>query len=200
MEKLHLGCFDQPIDGWLNTDITPMILVTRVPGMALLLRKVGAISESIYQQHLAGSFKHVRYLDIRRRFRYPDDRFACAYSSHVLEHLYPHDMRHCLAEVFRTLRPGGIFRIAVPDLDALVHNYDSQHPDDFCLAIYESDQKLDKNKHHWMYNEVSLRIAFSNAGFVNIRRCEYRKGGCPDVERIDNRPDSLFMEGEKPDQ
>ena len=30
-EALHLGCFDRPIPGWVNTDITPHLFIARVP-------------------------------------------------------------------------------------------------------------------------------------------------------------------------
>jgi hypothetical protein len=36
-QKLHLGCFDQAYDGWVNADVTPHIFISRVPGLALIL-------------------------------------------------------------------------------------------------------------------------------------------------------------------
>jgi hypothetical protein len=46
-----------------------------------------------------------------------------------------------------------------------------------------------------MYNEVSLGRLLLESGFREPRRCAYRQGRCPDLERVDNRPDeTLFME------
>lgn len=38
------------------------------------------------------------------------------YSSHNLEHLYPHEVTRALAEFRRVLKPGGMALVAVPDL------------------------------------------------------------------------------------
>ena len=38
------------------------------------------------------------------------------YSSHNLEHLYPHEVGRALAEFRRVLKPGGLALVAVPDL------------------------------------------------------------------------------------
>jgi hypothetical protein len=48
-----------------------------------------------------------------------------------------------------------------------------------------------------MYNASSLGERLRRAGFREVRRCEYRQGRCPDVERIETRQWSLFMEGMK---
>ena len=42
------------------------------------------------------------------------------YASHVLEHLgYMGELQQTLREVNRALKPGGVFRISVPDLEVL---------------------------------------------------------------------------------
>ena len=46
------------------------------------------------------------------------------YASHVLEHLSHRDELPCaLREIARVLRPGGLFRLSVPDFDQLVRLY-----------------------------------------------------------------------------
>jgi len=45
------------------------------------------------------------------------------YSEHVLEHVSYETGVFFLKEAFRTLRTGGIIRIAMPDLDALIDGY-----------------------------------------------------------------------------
>ena len=195
--KLHLGCFDYVLPGWMNTDITPHIFVSRVPGLAFALFKAGLISQERYEQHKQGVFRSVSYLNVTKRFPYADERFDYVYSSHLLEHLYPHQTFFALCEIHRILKKTGIVRVAVPDLDKIVANYDSQHPEEFLEGIFEAKQKRDKNKHHWHYNEFSLTKLLSEAGFREIYRYQFREGRCADVTLIDNRPESLFMEGVK---
>lgn len=45
------------------------------------------------------------------------------YHSHVLEHFTKHEGDAFIGECFRILKPGGIIRIAVPDLEKIARNY-----------------------------------------------------------------------------
>jgi len=197
--KLHLGAFDQVHAGWVNTDITPHLLVARVPALPWLLHRAGVIDASRYRAHRAGVFRSMRYLDVSRRFRFPDASFECVFASHVLEHLHPDVAERCLREVHRVLVPGGIARVAVPDLDLMVAEYDSEDPDRFLWGIYQGRGERAKRavRHWWHYNARSLEALLRRVGFSDVDRREYRQGRCPDVERIDNRPGSLFMEAVK---
>ena len=88
--KLHLGCFDQVYNGWLNTDFTPHIFISRIPGLALILFKIGLLSQQRYKQHKQGVFRAIRYLNVTKRFPYADATFDYIFSLHLLEHLYPY--------------------------------------------------------------------------------------------------------------
>ena len=195
--KLHLGCFDQVYFGWVNTDITPHIFLSRIPGIAFLLFKIGILESQRYEQYKQGVFNAVKYLNVTKRFPYADATFDYIFSSHLLEHLYPYQTIFCLKETFRVLKKGGVVRIGVPDLDKIVQNYDSTYPEKFLETIFESKQKYKKNKHHWHYNEISLTKLLKEAGFSKIYCCQFREGQCADVALIDNRPESLFMEAIK---
>jgi SAM-dependent methyltransferase len=61
--------------------------------------------------------------DVSSGFAYPDNAFNAVYGSHVLEHLPPETARVVLRDCFRILRPGGIVRIVVPDLEAMAKLY-----------------------------------------------------------------------------
>lgn len=196
-QKLHIGCFDQVLDGWINTDVTPHIYVAKVPGLPFLLRKVGRISHERYTQHQRGVFRNIRYLNVARRFPWEDETFDAVYSSHLLEHLYPEQALSCLREAHRILREGGVIRVAVPDLDTMIGEYDWNDPDAFLDIFFEGKQRLEKNRHHWHYNALSLQRVLRRAGFRETDQCQYQQGRCADVATIDCRPDSLFVEGIK---
>jgi SAM-dependent methyltransferase len=106
-QKLHLGCFAQIYDGWVNTDITPHIIISRVPGLAFVLFKIGLLPLQRFKQYQQGVFRKIRYLNVTKRFPYPDDTFDYLFSSHLLEHLYPDQASFCLKEIFRVLKRGG---------------------------------------------------------------------------------------------
>jgi SAM-dependent methyltransferase len=197
VNRLHFGCFDKPVDGWVNTDITPHIMIARVPLLPRLMHAAGKLSDERLAQHRAGVFRKVRRLDVTRPFPFPDRSFTAAFSSHVMEHLYPDQARHCAAEVFRILAPGGVFRVVVPDLDRMIARYRPDDADPWVEAFFESRQTGPQHQHHWMYNETSLRALLAGVGFARVERRAYRQGACPDLELLDNRPDSLFMEAVK---
>lgn len=197
LKKLHLGCFDKVLAGWINTDVTPHIFVAKTPGLPFLLYKIGLLPRQRYDQHTAGIFRSIHYLDVTKRFPYADGSIDCVFSSHLLEHLYPDQAALCIAEVYRVLKVSGIVRVAVPDLDQIVSSYKPQHPEEFLEDIFEAKQKREKNKHHWHYNEISLSQVLSKTGFREINRCQFQQGDCPDVKLIDTRLESLFMEATK---
>ena len=198
MKNLNLGCFDQSIAGWVNTDITPHIFVAKVPGAAFLLRKLGKMTEERYQQHQRGVFDKVKYLNLAKSFPFDANSFDNAFSAHVFEHLYREQAVHCAREIHRVLKPGGIFRVSVPDLDRAVRQYDPSSPETLLKLIYESDQPRDKNRHHWMYNQHNMGRLLRDAGFSEVSCCQYQQGRGPELDKTDNRPDeSLFMEGRK---
>lgn len=196
--NLHLGCFDKAIPGWINTDVTPHLFLARVPGLPSLLFKMGLLSQLRYEQHQQKVFHSVRYLDVKKKFPFAADSFDNVYSSHLLEHLYFHQAILCLRETHRVLKKGGLVRIAIPDLDKMVADYDPQHPEPFLESIFEAKQKRDKNRHQWHYNEISLTRLLKDIGFSDPYRCQFQQGRCPDLLLLDNRPASLFMEAVKP--
>ncbi len=194
--KLQLGAFDQVHEGWLDTDVTPHLLAARVPGLPWVLHRTGVVSDERYASYRSGAFRAVRYLDLSLRFRFPDDYFECVYASHVLEHLHPDVAEHCLSEVYRVLAPGGIVRLAVPDLDRVVAEYDPNDPDQFLMGIYQGRGRRAKRsaRHWWHYNARSLEALLRRVGFREMTVCNYREGRCPDVELIETRAWSLFIE------
>ncbi len=52
-----------------------------------------------------------------------DGEFDVVYHSHVLEHLPRAKAGSFVGECFRVLKPGGILRVAVPDLERIVNEY-----------------------------------------------------------------------------
>jgi SAM-dependent methyltransferase len=194
---LHLGCFNCPADGWLNSDITPHIWVARIPGAASALFRLGKMTAERREEHRRGVFRKVRYLDVGKRFPFPNSSFPAVFSSHVLQQLPPNIARHCLVECFRVLRSGGICRIVVPDLDRLIASYTHSSPNEFLRAFYYDSDPNAKTRHNWYYNDHSLTALLLSIGFSRAYCCSYRQGCCPDLEKLDNRPGSLFVEAFK---
>ena len=199
LNKLHIGCFDRSVPGWLNTDITPHIWIARVPLLADVLHFAGMMSAERLEQHQRGVFRGIHYMNASKRFPYPDNSFDVVFSSHFLEHLLRDQAMFCLSEVFRVLRPKGISRIVLPDLDKIVSSYVREDPEPFLRSMFEYPARTAaKNLHHWMYNHHSLARMCSEIGFSRTVKCAFRQGDCPDIDELDNRPhESLFLEAFK---
>lgn len=61
--------------------------------------------------------------DLRKGIPYPNNYFDVVYHSHVLEHFPKHEATGFIGECYRVLKPGGILRVAVPDLERIVREY-----------------------------------------------------------------------------
>lgn len=61
--------------------------------------------------------------DLSQRLPFPDNDFDVVYHSNVLEHIRRDDALPFMRECFRVLKPGGILRVAVPDLERICKLY-----------------------------------------------------------------------------
>lgn len=61
--------------------------------------------------------------DLRLGLPADDNQYDLVYHSHVLEHLTPGDGQRLIRECARVLKPGGILRIVVPDLEQITRVY-----------------------------------------------------------------------------
>lgn len=67
--------------------------------------------------------KRVKKVNLLGTLPFTDKSFDVAYSSHFLEHLTPQKALQILKEIKRILKPNGIVRIVVPDLENLASTY-----------------------------------------------------------------------------
>lgn len=199
MHYLHLGCFDQPTDGWYNTDITPHIFISKIPCLPWVLRKLSVLDEKRYLQHKTGIFRNIHYVDLRRRLPFKDNSVDAVFSSHVIEHLYIYESNYLFKEILRILRPGGWVRFVLPDLENIVNQFQPQSPELFLESIYENiNPSLAKNQHHWMFTAPYLSRLLECIGFKNIKQKKYQESECELFIPLDNRPEnSFYLEAQK---
>jgi predicted SAM-dependent methyltransferase len=65
----------------------------------------------------------VRHADLSKGIPLEENSCDAVYHAHVLEHLSKDQGRRFLSECFRVLKPGGLLRVVVPDLEGIVRNY-----------------------------------------------------------------------------
>lgn len=124
---LNLGCGSHFHPDWINLDIAPA-------------------NQQVIQHNLASE-----------PLPFADNVCSAVYHSHVLEHIPPENVDAFIAECFRVLTPGGILRIAVPDLEGIVRQY---------LAQLDA---RDAQKHDWMIVELVDQLARNRPGGEMLR-------------------------------
>jgi glycosyltransferase involved in cell wall biosynthesis/SAM-dependent methyltransferase len=90
----------------------------------------------------------VQAYDLRLGIPFADAAFDVVYHSHLLEHFSLAEGKRFLNECFRVLRPGGLLRLAVPDLENIVRAYL------VCLEEAEAGMEGAEDRHEWMLVEL----------------------------------------------
>ncbi len=120
MKMINFGCGLSVATDWLNYDASPTLRLQKLP-------LVGLLAKSLVRPRFPDL---VLFGDIARRLPEESSSADLVYCSHILEHLSLDDFRLALTEVFRILKPGGVFRGVLPDLEIDVHYC----PNVMCMA------------------------------------------------------------------
>jgi predicted SAM-dependent methyltransferase len=146
--------------------------------------------------------------DIREGLPWPDDDFDYAVAIHGLQDLPYLDVVPALRELRRVLRPGGVLRLGLPDLDRALEAYARDERDYFYIPDTEVATLSGKLIVQIVWYG-SVRTPFTwefarellvRAGFGCVRRCAYRRTSTPyaEIVELDNRErESLFVEAIK---
>ena len=200
--KVNLGSSLLVAPGWVNVEGSVVALLGRCPRAVLRpLAPLSAVGGSMTGDTFADTLRgHVFvHHDLRYGAPFIDASVDVALMSHFLEHLSRSQGRALLAECRRVLRPGGLLRVAVPDLAPAIQALKADRLEEGLAGIFMDGVTHEADYHHYGYDERLLAETLAEAGFVAARRCDFREGDAPDLERLDNRPDgTLFMEARRP--
>jgi predicted SAM-dependent methyltransferase len=112
---LNVGCGTRMHPGWTNVDFSVYARLAGKKRLTSLLHRVGLISDT-RAQRLRAVDPDIICWDLRRGIPFPDGEFDVIYHSHVLEHLDRSATLPFLRECQRVVKPGGVVRVVVPDL------------------------------------------------------------------------------------
>jgi hypothetical protein len=178
--RINIGCGLSPTPGWANFDNSLSVRIAHWPVIPSVLARFGFLgpqSAKLTEMAQCGS---VRFARATARIPCVAGSAAVVYSSHMIEHLDRAEARAFLTEVKRVLRPGGVVRIAAPDLGRLVSDYVATGDADWFVA--GSHLGLDRPaglkgwvkwavvgpRHHlWMYDGESLTRLLRETGFTD---------------------------------
>jgi SAM-dependent methyltransferase len=107
---------------------------------------------------LVSTSPEVREYDIRKNFPYPNGYFDACYSSHTIEHMKKEEASNIINECYRVLKPQGILRIVVPDLESIARAYLTS------LERVVSGVKAAESEYDWMTIELLDQLVRSVSG------------------------------------
>ncbi|HVM40075.1 MAG TPA: methyltransferase domain-containing protein [Acidimicrobiia bacterium] len=175
---LHLGCGPNHFEGWVNVDF-----------------------DAQYHPDVV--------CDLSKSLPAEPGTVDLIYSEHFLEHVTLAEGLALLRRCRAALRPGGVVRIAMPDLRAVIDYYLGDWKDQDWLrqpeyaaidsAAHMLNYSLREWGHQYLYDAAELRLRLEQAGFVDVRACEWGESDHPELRNRETRVDSrLIMEGRAP--
>lgn len=146
--------------------------------------------------------------DIREGLPLDDASMEYAVSVHALPELPYPEIVPVLRELHRVLEPGGVLRLALPDLRKGIRAYTLGHDDHFQVGdeVASAGGRFIVHMLWYGYTRTLFTSDFAaelleKAGFVDIAHCGYGETAnrFPAITELDNRPEeSFFVEGSKP--
>lgn len=177
--KLHIGCGRKYKKGWVNIDNNSYGNIDKLD---------------------------LNY-DLRNPLPFPDNWADFIFNEHFLEHLTAEEGAIFIKECVRVLKPGGVLRIAMPNLENMIKKF-------YCNENWKEDNaeifrqyKLDfiKTKaeylninfrrwgHQWLYDKEELSRRLKEVGCDNFYFCEVFKSNYPELNDIETRKSSTLV-------
>lgn len=119
---LNVGCGTHMHWGWNNIDFSWLGKLRKRMAFAGMLHRAGLLSDDRWSR-LQKVDPDIIIHDLRKGIPFPDDSFDVVYHSHVLEHI---DREYAVSlprECRRVLKPGGVMRVVVPDMETIARAY-----------------------------------------------------------------------------
>lgn len=170
-----------------------------VTNLPMTVRPIGTDDESVPLRLDIGSGDHPLegFHPIDRKLGteafplpYSDDSVDEIHASHILEHFSYADVEIALREWVRVLRPGGLIRIAVPNISKVFA--DTSLVNDAKWRFYAmGGQTTEDDFHRSCFTEALLRHYMERSGIVGIEPWESTNGNCASL------PFSLNLMGRK---
>lgn len=146
--------------------------------------------------------------DIRAGLPLESDLFDYIVSIHALPQLAYGDLDPVLRELRRVLKPQGILRLGLPDMDKAIQAYLRNDRDYFLVpdkVVHSTSGKMITQLlwygfSYMMFTHEFTKELLEKAGFHTIRPCRFKESctSYPDIVALDNRErESLFVEAIK---
>lgn len=218
MINLNLGCGAVRPKNWINTDSSLNASVQKIP---LIGKKVSKLFNNVEYDD-----SNFIYMNLNKKWKFKDNTVDIVYASHLFEHLTLQSADLFLKEAYRTLKPGGILRIVVPDLYQIstkyLNEYKTKAADEnttefimWAINMHREAQYGNAgffkkmilewqgypHQHKFMYDDKSLTHKVKQYGFKDIKLKTYGESeyinNIKDVEGTKESYLSVYLEAKK---
>ncbi len=202
MERIivNFGCGPTAPNGYVNIDGSLTVLLARLP----LPTSVYGPKAAMVQSFRAGE---VRYGNARR-LNLAHRSIDGFYASHVLEHMSRKDCIDLLKRVRGWLKPAGILRVVLPDLNIFALQYTKGQitADRFvtCTGLAIDNMPIWKiilchYYHRWMYDAPAVASLLESLGYRQVKICQWGWSALPELAALDSHhkeraPESFYVE------
>lgn len=142
--------------------------------------------------------------DLRNPLPFAENSVDFIFNEHFFEHLTVEEGQVVMKDLLRVLKPGGVIRIAMPDLEGVVHNYTSVPLDkDPVIKEFKFDFVQTRAEwmnmsfrwwgHKWLYDWEELQRRLKQAGYTKIKRCKLRTSAHAELQKLETRDGSLLI-------
>jgi len=142
--------------------------------------------------------------DLAKPLWFYDNTVDFIYSEHFIEHIGINHAQNMFKEFYRVLKPGGILRIATPDLDYMVEKYTSASwKDQDWIETYNYQWIQTRAEmlnvcfrewgHQYLYDAEELERRLREVGFGKILRQEWNVSMCAELANRETRKDSKLI-------
>lgn len=101
----------------------------------------------------------IKKINVKKRLPFLNDSIDAIYHSHLLEHLERQQAKKFLSECYRIIKPNGIMRVAVPDLQIICKEYLKN------LSLAKNSQnKIDILNYQWNKIQLLDQLVRTKAG------------------------------------
>jgi predicted SAM-dependent methyltransferase len=204
MTNLNLGSGPDYVEGFINIDRSPNVLLTKLKIFKKLLFKIGLLSEN----HMKDWDNRIIRKDVRK-INYAQNSIKFIYSSHFLEHIYHNEAINVLERCYKFLVPGGLLRLALPDLDQFIKQYIEDNKNNSYQAAINLEMSLLSHPlkkpdlltkliftrdhvHKWHPTVGMVTHILSEIGFSNIKQRNFQEGAFVSLLSVEQRNDFTF--------
>jgi predicted SAM-dependent methyltransferase len=176
--KLNVGCGTVYMNGWINIDNNSDNNIEKLD----------------------------MNVDLRNGLPFENNSAAFIFNEHFLEHLTWDEGLQAVKEFMRVLKPGGVLRIAMPDLGRSVSIYqdenwkknNNEYFEKYGLTFIETRaQNLNIDFRSWghkhLYDFEELERLLKEAGCDTIRKCLFRESLHEELRGLETRNESTLI-------